>query len=297
MKQKKQKKLKNNLSLSEIFMGPQETLRNRIVKFLVNSKEPHEVVDGNIIHLPHPNRPVFLAHMDTVGEATMNSPLDITDGVLTRPGCVLGGDDRAGVWLIMNHFNHLNFILTRDEEIGGLGINSIMDLLEARIMDMNIPCGVVLDRKGTTDIIGEMNYYCAEDLEIAIEDILPKYYSATGMWCDADIITHFLPCVNLSVGYKNAHTTKESLDLSHLVEMNKNILPLSKHLTGKTFKIPLESSMYDDTLSDGCDICGGDAEVFLSNITLCAHCAEELEEELHGSLLEWYTTKGATEWK
>jgi hypothetical protein len=200
---------------------------------------------------------------------------------------VLGADDRAGCWLIYQNAKDINFILCRDEEIGGVGSEMLAengvfkDLLE----DFQIPCGIVLDRRGTCDIIGVHNNYCEADLVRDVQKVLPTYVETFGTFCDADQLNGLLPCVNLSVGYENAHTQGEYLDLIHLFSLSDEIQNLNDELAYNFYDKPMVRNIrwYEDT----CDLCGQVGVLYETSVgSFCNACVRDLQDEFADVILD-----------
>ena len=119
---------------------------------------------GNIYYLDNENAPLLSAHMDTVRKnedicigAFLNESED--DKILS--GGILGGDDKCGVYIILKVLEtgrKVNFIFSRDEEVGCLGIKALVKpnyVENKEITDKIRSClwCLVLDRKFNSDII------------------------------------------------------------------------------------------------------------------------------------------------
>lgn len=272
--------------ITQVFYGDQSVFQKYIRK---NYKCAES--NGNFYNIRYKNAPVFIAHMDTVGEKTMNQKLKLKNWVLSRPGHVLGADDRAGAWLILNNSSKINWILCRDEEIGGLGSRALVgnEKFLRRIEEYTPSAGVVLDRAGTGDIIGIHNSYCEADLSDAIAEILPTYRPDVGIFSDADSFNEILPCVNLSVGYAGAHTKNETLDVKHLMWLNKKIPELHKGLSGRHFELADTSDVpkvqrMGSNYPYYCELCNDIAAIEVDGIGFCIECAEYFQRELNVQL-------------
>lgn len=186
---------------------------------------------GNIYYLDHENSPILSAHMDTVRKekdfcigAFLNESED--DKILS--GGILGGDDKCGVYIILKVLEigrKVNFIFSRDEEIGCLGIkalvkpNSVENKEVTEKIKNSLWC-LVLDRRGNSDIICEQNDYGTIEFEKALEKISNEgnfgYKGARGLCSDANYICDYISTANLSVGYYNPHSDKEYILKSDL---------------------------------------------------------------------------------
>jgi hypothetical protein len=292
-----------------LFYGNQKVASNRIKKYLTELNIPFQLdTYGNIYSITEHNSPLFVSHLDTVGEDTMREKLSYTRDThtLSRPGYILGADDRAGVALIMVTLlrgNPLNFLFTLDEEVGGLGASSISKdtIFQAHLLDYGVPCIIEYDRKHTEDLIGYSNDLCGKDLEdeiIALTGASP----ATGIFTDIDYLCKLLPGVNLSAGYYNAHTTNEYLDMDIWHSKLEELLNLRDGLSGLEFvpaPVPTRRSFsgtysydtaYDyskwDNLpyDDECGSCGAleDDLIYIDSlgIYLCKTCAMNVSDEI-----------------
>ena len=168
-------------------------------------------------NLSHKDKPLLSAHADQVGAETLKH-VEIKQGILSG-NCNLGADDKNGCWLILEllkKYPDLNFVFSNQEEIGG----NIQYLLEQEQASLeSIPYALVFDRKGKGDIVGTKNDYCVSEFEDDISTIGKEYgfKPAYGVWSDADKISDYLSCVNLSCGYYNAHTDNEYTVISELL--------------------------------------------------------------------------------
>lgn len=145
------------------------------------------------------------------------------DGILSvEGGGILGADDGAGVY-IMAKMIEANipgvYLFTMDEEIGSKkGIN----LLDTRGAEY----AIAFDRRGQTDLciaqMGEKlaSYHFGEQIAKAF-----GFEMCRGIYTDNfNLKGKVTEIVNLSVGYMDEHTERESLDLVYLEEMTKKCL-------------------------------------------------------------------------
>lgn len=266
---------------------------------------------GNIYGIRFNGEPIFSAHMDTVDDKDMKKELVLKNGKLSRIYGILGADDRAGVNIILNNIKDINFLFTKDEEIGCIGASSLVnneDFLSA-LKDNEIPACIILDRKGNSDIIGSNNFYCEEDLENDIIKAFPSYRAAIGVYCDADVLNEVIPCVNISIGYYNQHTMREYLQINEWEFVNKNIHNIINATKGKKYRLPDVSlnkylgysyeknkkhgiTLWDDYLlcsNKGCTNTWGmnDSLIYVKSLDmyLCDECLEALIDELSENFL------------
>lgn len=239
----------NKINLN-LFMLAQEELLGYIMEILAERNIPYEYIDGQIVSLRYKDAPVFVSHMDTVRDADMKKPLvyDKEQNILYRKRGILGADDRAGINLILNHAENINFIFTRDEEIGRLGMKALVqDFGLKTMLDENrITCAIELDRKGTSDILGAKHGYCEIDMERDIQTVLENHKSNIGSYTDIDELTDVMPCANISVGYYNAHNSREYLDLEYFDYIDTKIEDLNLVLSNKNYMLSYFDMPYNN---------------------------------------------------
>lgn len=157
---------------------------------------------------------LLVAHLDTVHkdlpESIIYSPQNQT---ISSPNGI-GGDDRCGVYMILEVIKKHNcsVLFCEDEEIGGIGAHKFID---AKIKDLNFNYIIEFDRKGSNDAV----FYNCDNPEF--EEFITKefYKTAYGSFSDISIIAPHLGCaaVNLSCGYYNAHTAGEYVVFSEMI--------------------------------------------------------------------------------
>ena len=180
---------------------------------------------GNIYYLDNENVPLLSAHMDTVrkeADFCIGAFLAESDSDKISSGGILGGDDKCGVYIILKVLEEgkkVNFIFSKDEEIGCLGIKALLKPknvenkeLTDKIRNNCLYC-LVLDRRGNSDIICYENNYGTLEFETKLKEVSDAggldYKPARGACSDANTIREFISTANLSVGYFNPHSQGE----------------------------------------------------------------------------------------
>ena len=165
--------------------------------------------------------PVLLvAHMDTVHQEQCKTIKNV-NGKLSSPQGI-GGDDRCGVFCIMNIVQELNcsVLLCEDEETGAVGARNftkatykLMDengneVEEKYIENLGVNYMVELDRKGNHDAVF---YSCDNKDFIDFVEDMTCFKWARGSFSDISVLMPAakLSGVNLSCGYYNAHMLNE----------------------------------------------------------------------------------------
>ena len=163
--------------------------------------------------------PVLLvAHMDTVHELLPDPILyDMEKDRMSSPNGI-GGDDRCGIYMILEIVKHYNcsVLFCEDEEIGCIGARKFVETDLAKELEFNY--AIELDRKGKNDAV----FYDCDNEEFEEFITCGFYDKAWGSVSDISIVAPALGCaaVNLSCGYYNAHTKKEYVVLT---EMERSI--------------------------------------------------------------------------
>lgn len=188
---------------------------------------------GNYYYQIGSSRTVFASHLDTACKNYQRINHIIEDNMVKTDGTtILGADDKAGVtlllWLIKNKIPGLYYFFI-GEEVGciGSGKASILEIFK------NYDRIVSFDRRGTESVITHQSYVrtCSDEFALALSKQLNQYgdlkyeIDDTGVYTDSAEFKEVIPeCTNISVGYYNEHTTKESQDLIHLTKLALSIV-------------------------------------------------------------------------
>lgn len=157
--------------------------------------------------------PVLLAaHLDTVHRNPVRDICVSKQGNILMSPQGIGGDDRAGVYMVMELARKLkcSVLFCEDEEIGGAGA----ELFTKSGIRPSVSLILEFDRQGKNDAV----FYDCDNT--AFTEFICKfgYHEETGSFSDISILAPYLEtaAVNLSAGYYNAHTLHEYIDLSHV---------------------------------------------------------------------------------
>ena len=178
---------------------------------------------------------LFTSHVDTVhygkGESSTQSViLDANLGIVYSPdGEVLGADDAAGMWLMVEMIRTWvpgTYAFFRGEECGGLGS---ADFLENHPDLSTYERCVSFDRAGTTDVITHQGgIRTASDVfALALCQQLGMGFTPCtgGVFTDSKVLAGVVPeCTNISVGYERQHTSQEVLDVQFLQQLLEKCL-------------------------------------------------------------------------
>ena len=174
--------------------------------------------------------PVMLvAHLDTVHKTPVKTVCYSSNGRIVMSPEGIGGDDRAGVYMILQiikkHKCHVVFC--EDEEIGGIGAGKFA----ASGIKPDINYMIELDRRGDNDAV----FYDCDNPDFTNFITGFGFYEEFGSFSDISTIAPELgvAAVNISAGYFNEHTQHEYVDMQ---AVRDNIKRVSKIITTKTEK-------------------------------------------------------------
>lgn len=178
--------------------------------------------------------PVLLvAHMDTVHKELCKE-INKKDGKISSPQGI-GGDDRCGIFMIMNIVKelHCSVLLTEDEETGGHGARAFANTKYVKNLDVNYM--IEFDRKGSNDCV----YYTCDnrDFKEFVGDAT-GFKEAQGSYTDICSImpVAMIAGVNLSCGYYNPHTKTEYVIYDEMIDNIDQAKALIKTECDKPFK-------------------------------------------------------------
>lgn len=181
---------------------------------------------GNI-HFPVGlSRTLFCAHVDTVHERSGSNHFKRESGRWIGCGDVLGADDGAGVALLMHMIKSGvpgHYLFTQGEEQGCIGSTCLAQIEGDALRRFDH--AIAFDRKGTSSVITHQRSErtCSDEFAQRLASELngcgtglSLHPDPTGFATDTCEFAHLIAeCTNVSVGYWNAHTENEWLDLEY----------------------------------------------------------------------------------
>lgn len=172
--------------------------------------------------------PVLLvAHMDTVHRQPVEQICYSADGAVAMSPQGIGGDDRCGVWMILQILRTANchVLFCEDEEVGCVGAKKFT----RGSVRPQVNYIVELDRRGSNDAV----FYRCDNPEF--EDFVTSFgfETANGSCSDISYIAPYLEtaAVNISCGYYCEHQRHEYI---HLEEMELNAARVAQMVTQQT---------------------------------------------------------------
>lgn len=195
---------------------------------------------GNIhvdLRINKNNKTLFTAHVDTVHKEDGVNKYTTKGHFIHADRDVLGADDGAGVAILLHLIRNdvpAYYIFFQGEEKGGIGSSWLAKCDPNLLMEFNR--AIAFDRKETYSIISHQGYTrCASDefcekLAAELNTAEGEFMYCpdnTGLYTDTAEFTYLIPeCTNISVGYSNEHTIKESLDINHFYLLSKAVLKI-----------------------------------------------------------------------
>lgn len=176
---------------------------------------------------------MFTSHTDTVHnrqDPAVFQKVKFSKGIWSKEDKQpLGADDAAGNWLMFHMIAAKVpgiYAFFRGEERGGIG-STYCAKYQPQLFD-DVKVAMAFDRRGTGSIITHQGRGrgCSDEFANSLAAILKMGHKCddTGVYTDTaeffDIVTN---CTNISVGYENEHTAKETLNRGY-IEALKNAL-------------------------------------------------------------------------
>ena len=233
-------------SFEEICKMTQPEVKKYMKGYLTNKK--YNVVDEDGFLYAKGDVPVLLvAHMDTVHKEQCKKIVE-QDGKMSSPQGI-GGDDRCGVFIIMNLVKrlHCSVLLCEDEEKGCQGAHKFTDatykrtddkgniIVEKYINNLGVNYMIEFDRRGNKDAVF---YSCDNKDFIDFVEDATNFKFAYGSCSDISVLmpASKLSAVNLSCGYYKAHTTDEYVVYNEMIDTLDAAEALIKEKCDKPFE-------------------------------------------------------------
>lgn len=171
---------------------------------------------------------LLIAHMDTSNGVIPSTIIktEFQNGYqLSADGTLIGGDDRCGVWMIMNIIKKVkaHVLFLEDEEIGCVGARKFTKTDYVKYVSENISFMIELDRRGSNDCV-----FYSNDNRGFVKYIEEKTGTkeAIGSMSDISVIMPEtnVAGVNLSCGYYKEHTASEYIVVSEMESIMNRVI-------------------------------------------------------------------------
>lgn len=173
---------------------------------------------------------LWSCHVDTVDPAAcdpVGRPV-MYDAEFEVAWCeeeILGADDCAGVWLMLEMIEARvpgTYIFHRGEERGGVGSKGMSTHHGSWLSTFTH--AIAFDRRGTTSVITHQGFgrCCSDEFarDFARRLGMGHVPDSTGIYTDTAEYTDLIPeCSNISVGYEGEHLRGEMLDVGYLLKL------------------------------------------------------------------------------
>lgn len=232
------------MTLENILTKSQKELKRALHKELIElCYSP--VVSKGFLYAEGTVPVLLVAHLDTVHRERVKTVCYSKGGSILMSPQGIGGDDRAGVYMVLqllkSHRCHVLFC--EDEEHGGIGAHLFA---ESNIRpDVNYI--IEFDRRGSNDAV----FYSCINEEFTQFICNFGFEESLGSFSDISVIAPVLgvAAVNLSAGYYNEHTIHEHINLR---DVCNNIERARRIVATKTDKFEyIEDLGWRDWLMDG----------------------------------------------
>lgn len=197
-------------------------------------------IDGNYycsIADPETGTPrvAFMAHYDTVHYDGGRQVVDVNNHLASLPdtskSSCLGADCTTGVWLILEMIRNNvpgHYMIFADEEIGCYGSRGFAKNNKEWIME-DIDACISFDRYGTGSVITHQSSMrtASETFSRSLSGILGLGMKSDdgGSFTDSNEFVDIIhECTNISVGYMNQHSKRETQDLAFAVTLRDALL-------------------------------------------------------------------------
>ena len=202
------------MEFEEIFQFSQERLKQALETELIENGYAVQKQSGFLY--AQGTVPVLLvAHLDTVHRTQPETICYSADGTVMMSPQGIGGDDRAGVYMILRLIQsvHCHVLFCEDEETGGHGARAFTK--SGIKPDVNYI--VELDRTGSNDAV----FYQCRNRQFERHINSFGFQTAFGSFSDISILAPHLnlAAVNLSTGYYHAHQPGEYVRLDKVEEL------------------------------------------------------------------------------
>ena len=184
---------------------------------------------------------MFCAHLDTYCYQYKRVWHTFKDNIIKTDGTTtLGGDDKAGIVVMIKMIEAgipgLYYFFRGEEGVtspsGTWGSKQALKSYKENFSKYD-RC-IAFDRRGNDSIISQQMYSeCCSDefVEALIKDLnqngLTYKDDTTGLWCDSGVFMETIPeCTNISMGYDEEHTFKETQDIDHLEKLTEACLKI-----------------------------------------------------------------------
>lgn len=228
------------LDFEQIFRLEQSDLKAALAEELRASGYTRLQNRKGFLYAPGEVPVMLVAHMDTVHRQPVDRICYSTDGQVMMSPEGIGGDDRAGIYMILRIIQQAkcHVLFCEDEETGGQGARKFTH----RSIQPDINYIIEMDRRGSNDAV----FYGCCNREFTDYICSFGFEEATGSFSDISVIAPYLEvaAVNISAGYYQEHRLNEYVRLDQMEENAERILEIVQTATER-FEYVGRNSRYD----------------------------------------------------
>lgn len=226
------KELKDILQMNQATLKEYLDLHLQDLGYSTFSKKGFLYAEGNI--------PVLLvAHLDTVHNEKAEIICFSEDMRYVMSPQGIGGDDRCGVYMIMQLIRDFkcHVLFCEDEEVGGRGANKFV----ASKLKPSVNFIVEMDRRGSNDAV----FYRCDNPEFTDFVLGFGFKENHGTFSDISVIAPPLntAAVNISAGYYNEHRLHEYIDM---LAVENNIRRIGEMIMADSEHFEFIKRVHDD---------------------------------------------------
>lgn len=202
---------------------------------------------------------MFTCHLDTACKTQDKvTHLEMNGYIYTDGSTILGADDKAGMVVLLNMIKNSIpglYYFFIGEEVGCIGSGLLAKYWTNFHFSDRITKIISFDRRGTDSIITHQLYgrCCSDafgkDLSNRLNAVGEFNFSndRTGVYTDsAEFVDLIQECTNISVGYYNEHTVRETQDIDFLENLCKAVCEIDwESLVVE--RDPLDYTKWDDS--------------------------------------------------
>lgn len=218
------------IAFDEILRMRQKELKHYLSKHL--KEIGYDVIKHKGFLYAEGEVPVLLvAHLDTVHQEKPSIICRSEDGRYIMSPQGIGGDDRCGVYMILQIISQVrcHVLFCEDEETGGKGARAFA----GSGLIVNVNYIVEMDRRGNNDAV----FYDCDNPEFTDFICAFGFKEAMGSFSDISVVAPYLKtaAVNISAGYYNEHRLHEVIDSFAL---QNNVERITRMVQMQTEKFP-----------------------------------------------------------
>lgn len=233
------------INFDDILRMRQKELKHYLSGHL--KKEGYEVISKKGFLYAKGDTPVLLvAHLDTVHQQLPSIICRSDDGRYLMSPQGIGGDDRCGVYMILQIINEVrcHVLFCEDEETGGNGARAFA----GSGIQIDVNYIVEMDRRGNNDAV----FYDCSNPEFTEFVCAFGFQERMGSFSDISVIAPYLKtaAVNISAGYYNEHRLNEVIDTFAMQNNVGRIIQMALTQTEKFPYMKRQFSYRQQTLFD-----------------------------------------------